>query len=140
MKLMKPLFWPVCNVVIAAMVSMAAPLQAQQATTAGRQGPQATTRPQPADPNICLDEGGLRNSIGLMRKVNGQIQSCVSGSRWVAAPEGKVGTPAAEVGRKDCKGNHDQLYESGLLRQVSQKPDKFERCSDGRWIAWTGGH
>ncbi len=105
----------------------------------GRQTPPASTQAQPTDPNLCLDEEGRNYSVGSIRKVNGQIQSCASGARWVAAPGGKVGTPTAEVGKKDCKGSRAQVYESGLFRPVGEKGEKFERCSDGKWSPSTGG-
>jgi hypothetical protein len=141
MKLSKPVLWTTCVVIVGATVFVTpSRLQAQQQKPAGtRSANQASPQPQPGDPNICLDEGGLRNSIGLMRKINGQIQACVVGSRWVAAPGGQVATPATEVGKRDCKGSRDQAYESGLFRAIGEKADKFERCADGKWVPVTGG-
>ena len=113
-------------VVVAAMGSL-------HLAAAGRQTPPSSAQAQPADPNLCLDEEGRNYSIGSLRKVNAQIQSCATGGRWVAAPEGKVATPTTEIGRKDCKGSRAQVYESGLFRPVGEKGEKFERCTDGKW-------
>lgn len=110
-----------------------------QLAAAGGQPPQSSPQAKAADSNLCQDEEDLNYSAGSLRKVNDQIQSCAGGGRWVAAPGGKVATPAAEVGRKDCKGSRAQVYESGLFRSVGQKGDKFERCSDGKWIPSSGG-
>jgi len=106
---------------------------------AGRQAPPSSPQAKVADPNLCQDEENLNYSVGSLRKLNGQIQSCAVGGRWVAAPGGKVATPAAEIGRKDCKGSRAQVYESGLFRPVGAKGDKFELCSDGKWSPASGG-
>jgi hypothetical protein len=85
-------------------------------------------------PTLCLDEAGLRYSKNALRKVNGQIQRCDDGNRWLASSPDFTRdeeTAAAAMGKKDCIGTHKEAYESGLYRQVEKS---FERCDDGTWI------
>jgi len=87
-----------------------------------------------SNPAQCRDEAGLEYSRNALRKVNGQIQRCDGGNRWLAssADGTRDEKTAAAQGRKDCIGKHKEAYESGLYRQGEKL---FERCEDGKWIA-----
>ena len=87
-----------------------------------------------SNPTICLDEAGLEYTRNALRKVNGQIQSCDGGNRWIASStDGRRDQKTAEAaqGKKGCMGNHKESYESGLYRQVEKG---FERCDNGKWV------
>ncbi len=90
---------------------------------------------QPAtNPTLCRDEAGLEYSRNSLRKVNGQIQVCNGGNRWIASPNDDTRDSrvvAAAKGKKDCIGAHEEAYESGLYRQGEKV---FERCENGAWI------
>jgi len=87
-----------------------------------------------ANPTLCSDEAGRQYSRNAMRKVNGQIQRCDGGNRWLASSTDGTRdekTANAAQGKKDCIGKHAEAYESGLFRQVEAQ---FERCEDGKWL------
>jgi hypothetical protein len=83
---------------------------------------------------LCRDDAGLQYSTNALRKVNGQIQRCDGGNRWLASSADGTRDEknvAATRGKKDCIGTHKEAYESGLYRQGEKL---FERCEDGKWI------
>jgi hypothetical protein len=91
------------------------------------------SRPAP-NPTRCLDEAGLEYGRNALRKVNGQIQSCDGGNRWIASSTDGTRdqkTTEAAQGKKDCIGAHKEAYESGLYRQAEKG---FERCDNAKWI------
>lgn len=101
---------------------------------------EATSRQQgrgstpPLNPSICLDAAGSSYSKNAMVKVNGPIQACDGGNRWIASSTDGTRdekTAAAAQGKKDCIGKHQEAYESGLYRQVEKH---FERCGNGKWV------
>jgi hypothetical protein len=89
---------------------------------------------QSAMSSVCIDEANKPSSKGALRKINGQVQRCDGSNRWVHQPtksEQSANTSAAKGSKKDCKGEHGQMYESGLFRPSSSA---YERCEDGRWL------
>ncbi len=115
------------SLVCAALVIGGLSLVEADTTQQGRSG-----RPAP-DPSLCLDEAGSQYSKDAMRKVNGQIQRCDGGNRWLAssADGTRDAKAAATAPGKDCIGTHKEAYESGLYRQVEKY---FERCDNGKWV------